>query len=67
MLHLLARRAGQAVTKTELLQHAWDFAFEGDPNIVEVHISALRRKIDAPFAVRTPTTVRGSGHLLELP
>ncbi|MFE7766273.1 response regulator transcription factor [Streptomyces sp. NPDC057438] len=67
VLNLLARRAGQVVTKAELLQHAWDFAFEGDPNIVEVYISALRRKIDVPFAVRTLTTVRGSGYLLELP
>ncbi|GHE67286.1 DNA-binding response regulator [Streptomyces capitiformicae] len=67
VLHLLARRAGRLVTKTELLQHAWDFAFDGDPNIVEVYISALRRKIDAPFGVRTLTTVRGSGYLLELP
>ncbi|MEI5519784.1 AAA family ATPase [Streptomyces brasiliscabiei] len=46
---------------------ARDFGFDGDPNIVEVYISALRRKIDAPFAVRTLTTVRGRGYLLDLP
>ncbi|MGJ5830616.1 response regulator transcription factor [Streptomyces ossamyceticus] len=67
VLHLLARRAGQAVAKAELLSHAWDFAFDGDPNIVEVYVSALRRKIDAPFGVRTLTTVRGFGYLLERP
>ncbi|GAA3379722.1 hypothetical protein GCM10020367_64440 [Streptomyces sannanensis] len=43
----------------------WDFAYEGDPNIVEVYISALRRKIDAPFGRRSITTVRGAGYRLE--
>jgi DNA-binding response OmpR family regulator len=61
----LARRAGEVVSKRELLAQAWDFAFEGDPNIVEVYISALRRKIDAPFGRSTLVTVRGAGYRLE--
>jgi len=52
------------VSKQELLAQAWDFAFDGDPNIVEVYISALRRKIDAPFGRSSLVTVRGAGYRL---
>jgi DNA-binding response OmpR family regulator len=65
ILHGLARRAGEVVTKTELLSQAWDFAYDGDSNIVEVYISALRRKIDKPFGRTTLVTVRGAGYRLE--
>jgi DNA-binding response OmpR family regulator len=65
ILHCLARRAGDVVTKTELLSQAWDFAYDGDSNIVEVYISALRRKIDKPFGCTTLVTVRGAGYRLE--
>jgi DNA-binding response OmpR family regulator len=65
ILHGLARRAGDVVTKTELLSQAWDFAYDGDSNIVEVYISALRRKIDKPFGRATLVTVRGAGYRLE--
>jgi DNA-binding response OmpR family regulator len=65
ILHGLARRAGDVVTKTELLSQAWDFAYDGDSNIVEVYISALRRKIDKPFGRTTLVTVRGAGYRLE--
>lgn len=65
ILHGLARRAGEVVTKTELLSQAWDFAYDGDSNIVEVYISALRRKIDKPFGRATLVTVRGAGYRLE--
>ncbi|WP_232665423.1 response regulator transcription factor [Pseudonocardia sp. TRM90224] len=65
VLHGLARRPGEVVSKAELLAQAWDFAFDGDPNIVEVYISALRRKIDAPFDRRSLVTVRGAGYRLE--
>jgi DNA-binding response OmpR family regulator len=53
------------VSKRELLAQAWDFAFDGDPNIVEVYVSALRRKIDAPFGCTSLVTVRGAGYRLE--
>jgi DNA-binding response OmpR family regulator len=65
VLHGLARRAGEVVSKSELLAQAWDFSYNGDPNIVEVYISALRRKIDQPFGRSTLVTVRGAGYRLE--
>ncbi len=65
ILHGLARRAGEVITKSELLSQAWDFAYDGDSNIVEVYISALRRKIDKPFGRTTLVTVRGAGYRLE--
>jgi DNA-binding response OmpR family regulator len=65
VLHALARRAGEVVSKRDLLAEAWDFTYDGDPNIVEVYISALRRKIDHPFGRATLVTVRGAGYRLE--
>jgi DNA-binding response OmpR family regulator len=65
ILHCLARRAGEVVPKSELLAKAWDFAYDGDSNVVEVYISALRRKIDRPFGRTTLHTVRGAGYRLE--
>ena len=47
MLEQLAVRAGRVVSKAEILEHVWDFAYDGDLNIVEVYISALRRKLGA--------------------
>ena len=64
VLEFLAGRAGQVVSKAEILEHVWDFAHSGDPNIVEVYVSALRRKIDAPFGRRSIQTVRGAGYRL---
>ncbi|MGW4736502.1 response regulator transcription factor [Streptomyces shenzhenensis] len=65
VLEHLARHAGQVVSKADILAGVWDFAYDGDPNIVEVYISALRRKIDVPFGRRSITTVRGAGYRLE--
>ncbi|GAA2822720.1 response regulator transcription factor [Kitasatospora sp. CM 4170] len=64
VLDHLARRAGEAVSKREILDAVWDGAGDGDPNTVEVHISALRRKIDAPFGRSSLQTVRGTGYRL---
>ncbi|GAA5106070.1 response regulator transcription factor [Nocardia iowensis] len=64
VLEHLAVRAGEVVSKADILEHVWDFAYAGDPNIVEVYISALRRKIDAPFRRRSILTVRGAGYRL---
>ncbi|WP_405794638.1 response regulator transcription factor [Streptomyces sp. NBC_01506] len=60
VLEQLATRAGQVVGKPEILEHVWDFAYDGDPNIIEVYISALRRKLGAT----TIQTVRGAGYRL---
>ncbi|MGH4033744.1 response regulator transcription factor [Actinomycetota bacterium Odt1-20B] len=63
VLEQLVTRLGQVVSKGEILEHVWDFAYEGDPNIVEVYVSALRRKLGAGLI----TTVRGAGYRLEAP
>ena len=62
VLELLLRRGGDVVTKREILDNVWDSAFEGDPNVVEVYISYLRRKVDAPFGQSSIRTVRGMGY-----
>ena len=65
VLEYLARRRGETVSKPEVLDHVWDDAFGGDVNVVEVYVSTLRRKIDAPFKRRTIHTIRGIGYRLE--
>lgn len=64
VLEYLASRAGEVVSKSEILHHVWDFAYDGDVNIVEVYISNLRRKLDAPFGKTSIATVRGAGYRL---
>jgi two-component system, OmpR family, response regulator len=64
VLEFLMRRAGQVVSRTELLDHAWDFAYDGTSNVVEVNILTLRRKIDDPFGRHSIETVRGAGYRL---
>lgn len=58
VLEYLLRRAGEVVPKQDILEHVWDFAYEGGPNIVEVHVSALRRKL-GDNAIET---IRGGGY-----
>ncbi|MGW0735541.1 response regulator transcription factor [Streptomyces sp. NPDC002851] len=65
VLVCLAERAGQVVTKTDILERAWDEHYDGDLNIVEVYVSALRRKIDTPFGRKSIQTVRGAGYRLD--
>ena len=65
VLHYLVRRAGDVVTRLDILDGVWDFGFEGDPNIVEVYVGRLRKKIDAPFGRQSIETVRGVGYRLE--
>ncbi|WP_377266898.1 response regulator transcription factor [Peterkaempfera sp. SMS 1(5)a] len=64
VLEHLALHAGQVVSKRDILDHIWDLNYDGDPNVVEVHVSALRRKIDAPFGRTAVQTVRGAGYRL---
>lgn len=65
LLELLLRRKGEVLTKKVILEHVWDYDFEGDSNIVEVYIGYLRKKIDTPFGKRAIRTIRGVGYLLE--
>ncbi len=64
VLEFLMRRKGEVVPKAEILENVWDFAFEGNPNIVEVYIRHLRRKIDEPFGRASIETIRGAGYRL---
>ncbi|MGS2590483.1 response regulator transcription factor [Streptomyces hebeiensis] len=60
VLEQLAVRAGEVVGKLEIMEHVWDFAYDGDPNIIEVYVSTLRRKLGAGLI----QTVRGAGYRL---
>jgi DNA-binding response OmpR family regulator len=64
VLEFLVRRAGQVLTKSEILAGVWEFAYEGDPNVVEVYVGRLRRKLDDPFGRRSLETIRGAGYRL---
>jgi DNA-binding response OmpR family regulator len=65
LLEFLMRRKGEVLSKREILDHVWDYDFEGDPNIVEVYIRHLRDKLDRPFGRAAFDTVRGSGYRLD--
>jgi DNA-binding response OmpR family regulator len=64
VLACLARRANTVVSKAEILDEVWDAAYDGDLNIVEVYIRALRRSIDVPFGLLSIETIRGAGYRL---
>ncbi len=64
LLHYFMLRPGEALTRPQLLEHVWDYAFDGDPNIVDVYVGYLRDKIDRPFRRDTIETVRGIGYRL---
>ena len=64
VLEYLMRRADMVNPKFEILDGVWDYDFEGDPNIVEVYVRRLRRKVDEPFGQRNIETVRGAGYRL---
>jgi len=62
LLETFMRRAGQVLSQQQLLDAAWDFAYEHRSNVVEVYVRYLREKIDRPFGVRSLETVRGTGY-----
>jgi two-component system, OmpR family, response regulator len=64
LLEFMMRRQGDVVSRQQILAHVWDYNFEGDPNIIEVYIARLRRKVDRPFGRESIETVRGSGYRL---
>ena len=65
LLEFLIRHRGDVLSKTEILEHVWDYNFEGDPNIVEVYIRHLRNKLDRPFGRSALETIRGAGYRLD--
>jgi len=64
LLEYLMRNAGQVVTRTMLLQNVWDYYFDPQTNVIDVHISRLRSKIDKGFTRPLLHTVRGSGYMI---
>lgn len=67
LLELLVRRAGQVVTRNEIVEQVWDIHFDTNTNIVEVFIKVLRDKIDRKFEPKLIQTVRGAGYLMQPP
>jgi two-component system OmpR family response regulator len=65
LLEFLMRHAGQVVTRTMLLEKVWDYHFDPQTNVIDVHISRLRSKIDKPYDVQMLHTVRGAGYRLQ--
>jgi two-component system, OmpR family, response regulator len=66
LLETFMRRPGQVLTRHELLEHAWDFAYENRSNVVDVYIRYLREKVDRPFGSDSLETVRGFGYRLRV-
>ena len=64
LLETFMRRPGQVLSRYQLLEHAWDIAYENKSNVVDVYVRYLREKIDRPFGVETLETVRGTGYRL---
>jgi two-component system OmpR family response regulator len=67
LLEYLMRHAGQVVTRTMLLEHVWDYTFDPQTNVIDVHVSRLRAKIDKGFDSALIQTVRGAGYLIDAP
>ena len=64
LLEAFMRRPGQVLSRFELLEHAWDYAYENRSNVVDVYVRYLREKIDRPFGCASLETVRGVGYRL---
>jgi two-component system OmpR family response regulator len=64
LLEYLMRNRGQVLTRTRLIEHVWDSAYDGDPHVVNVYVAYLRDKIDRPFGTASLETVRGVGYRL---
>jgi two-component system OmpR family response regulator len=64
LLELLMRRRGEVLTRTYILEHVWDFAYDPTSNVIDQYIGSLRRKVDRPFGRCDIETVRGAGYRL---
>ncbi|MGA7294821.1 MAG: heavy metal response regulator transcription factor [Terriglobales bacterium] len=65
LLSLLARRAGEVLSRTLIAESVWDINFDSDTNVVDVNVRRLRTKVDEPFPLKLIHTVRGAGYVLE--
>ena len=65
LLEYLMRHAGQVVTRTMLLENVWDYHFDPQTNVIDVHVSRLRSKIEKGFEKPLLHTVRGAGYMLK--
>ncbi len=64
LLEYFMRRPGEVLTRSQIIEHVWDFGYDGGSNVVDVYVRYLRQKIDRPFGCDTIETVRGSGYRL---
>ena len=64
LLEMFLRHPGEVLSRTRILEHVWDFAFDGDSNVVDVYVRYLREKVDRPFGRDSIETVRGMGYRL---
>ena len=64
LLEYLMRHVGQVVTRTMLLEGVWDYHFDPQTNVIDVHVSRLRQKVDKPFATALIQTIRNAGYML---
>ena len=67
LLEQLMRNAGDVLSRTYLLEHVWDFAFDPASNVIDQYIAALRRKLDRPYGRDDVQTIRGAGYRLRVP
>jgi two-component system, OmpR family, response regulator len=66
LLETFMRRPGQVLSRYQLLEHAWDIAYESKSNVVDVYVRYLREKVDRPFGVESLETVRGAGYRMRV-
>ena len=64
LLEAFLRRPGQVLSRLQLLEHAWDFAYENRSNVIDVYVRYIREKVDRPFGTKSIETVRGVGYRL---
>jgi two-component system OmpR family response regulator len=65
LLEFFLRHPGEVLTRLRLIEHVWDFAYDGGSNVVDVYVKYLREKIDRPFGANSIRTVRGAGYRLD--
>ena len=65
LLEFFLRHPGEVLTRMRLIEHVWDFAYDGGSNVVDVYVKYLREKVDRPFGANSIRTVRGAGYRLE--